>query len=98
MNPFEFSGDINGKLDDLWILRTEEWLKDAIVNYWIINRKGRFWVNITYRHPKQAFHFIVKEIDHYPDHATAERFAQIFVRGIGGNKKNQDHAFHICTN
>ena len=95
--------DNQGKAEDFKLLEEEAWLKEAKVDYLITNKKGRYWLSIIYRHAEKPMHYLIKEIDHYPDYKKAEYFAQIMIRGIAkgpksSNQTQKKHAFNICTN
>lgn len=98
----DFVSDQKGTSSDLKGLTKEKWLLNARVCHFISQRKGRFWVNITFYNPRYPFQLKVQTIDHYPRRKTAEQFAEIFQRGIQkdsrGTLKLNDHAFNICAN
>ena len=87
---------------DLKILDEDQWLGKAVVQHFISQRRGRYWVHITFHNPSYPFQLKIQIIDHYPRQKTAEQFAIIFQRSIRkdarGTFKTNSNAFHICSN
>lgn len=97
-----FSNEHPGRAEDLRILQEEEWLLQAVVEYNIRERKGRFWIVLLYIDSRYPMNLRLRWIDHHPSLRRAEQFAQILQRGVRrdprGTVKLSLDAFNLCLN
>ncbi|MEL7123601.1 MAG: hypothetical protein AAFO07_29435 [Bacteroidota bacterium] len=91
-----------GNSTDLQLLKEDKWLMDTEVRYYLIERRSRWHLTMTFIDVDNSLKFICRKIDSYHSEQKAQTFAKIMQRGIrkdarGVLKSNRD-AFNICNN
>ena len=100
--PRESTEESCGNRDDLELLVDDKWMQETEVKYLIQERVGRWHVMMLFISIDEPLKLILRNIDHYHSYERAERFAQIFQRGIRkdarGTLKRKGYDYHICLN
>jgi hypothetical protein len=91
-----------GDKRDLDFLENDQWLHNTEVRYYILERRGRWYVTMIFIAVENPLRFFCRFIDHYESARKAENYAEIFQRSIRkdarGTLKTNEDALNICYN
>lgn len=91
-----------GDKRDLEFLENDQWLHNTEVRYFIIERRGRWYITMIFIAVENPLRFFCRFINHYESEHKAHNYAEIFQRGIRkdvrGTLKTNEDALNICYN